>query len=87
MIKLFNIFITYIFLGVGILTYFLNLKRLQKINFVDQFIMGYGGIRGAVCYGLVMSLNNSYCYNKNMFVTTTVIVIVFTVFIQVCLRI
>lgn len=72
----------YRFIGVGILTYFLNLKRLQKINFVDQFIMGYGGIRGAVCYGLVMSLEFNYVPNFDVFATTTVIVIIFTVFIQ-----
>lgn len=45
--------------------------------------MGYGGIRGAVCYGLVMSLNPKNVHNFDTLVTTTVIVIVFTVFFQV----
>lgn len=65
------------------MTYILNLKRMQKINFVDQFIMGYGGIRGAVCYGLVMSLSLDIVGCKHMFATTTIIVIFFTVFVQV----
>lgn len=43
--------------GVFLLTWLLNIRRVQKIGVVDQFIMSYGGIRGAVCYGLVMSLN------------------------------
>lgn len=45
--------------GVFFLTYVLNIHRVQKIDLVDQFIMSYGGIRGAVCYGLVMSLDPS----------------------------
>uniref|UniRef100_F1KT70 Sodium/hydrogen exchanger n=1 Tax=Ascaris suum TaxID=6253 RepID=F1KT70_ASCSU len=45
------------FIGVFLLTWLLNIRRVQKIGVVDQFIMSYGGIRGAVCYGLVMSLN------------------------------
>lgn len=68
-------------LGVILLTYLLNFKRQEKIGFVDQFIMGYGGIRGAVCYGLVMSLDIDPAI-KNMFATTTIIVILFTVFLQ-----
>lgn len=73
----------YRFIGVGVLTYLVNKRRLQKIGIVDQFIMGYGGIRGAVCYGLVMSLNPELVCCRNMLATTTIIVIVFTVFIQV----
>nr|CDQ00592.1 Bm2935, isoform f [Brugia malayi] len=45
------------FIGVFFLTYLLNIHRVQAIDLVDQFIMSYGGIRGAVCYGLVMSLD------------------------------
>jgi sodium/hydrogen exchanger-like protein 3 len=71
------------FIGVIVLTYLVNKRRLQKIGFVDQFIMGYGGIRGAVCYGLVMSLNSELVCCRNMLATTTIIVIVFTVFVQV----
>jgi sodium/hydrogen exchanger-like protein 3 len=76
---------------VGLLTWLLNKRRLQKINIVDQFIMGYGGIRGAVCYGLVMSLKPMNADDptmvssdtiREMFVSTTLIVIAFTVFFQ-----
>uniref|UniRef100_A0A915PP66 Sodium/hydrogen exchanger n=1 Tax=Setaria digitata TaxID=48799 RepID=A0A915PP66_9BILA len=70
------------FIGVFFLTCLLNIHRVQKIDLVDQFIMSYGGIRGAVCYGLVMSLDPSAVKAKNMFVSCTVVVILFTVFVQ-----
>lgn len=81
-VTLFAIFV-FRFISVGVLTSLVNKKRLQKIGIVDQFIMGYGGIRGAVCYGLVMSLNQELICCKNMLASTTIIVIVFTVFVQV----
>lgn len=49
----------------------------------DQFIMAYGGLRGAVCYGLVMSLPDEMKIKK-MLVTTTIFVVAFTTVIQVC---
>uniref|UniRef100_A0AAF5PGH4 Sodium/hydrogen exchanger n=1 Tax=Wuchereria bancrofti TaxID=6293 RepID=A0AAF5PGH4_WUCBA len=70
------------FIGVFFLTYLLNIHRVQTIDLVDQFIMSYGGIRGAVCYGLVMSLDPSSMKAKNMFASCTVVVILFTVFAQ-----
>src|SRR5688572_23223211 len=75
----------YRFVGVIVLTFLVNKRRLQKIGLMDQFIMGYGGLRGAVCYGLVMSLNPELVCCRNMLATTTIIVILFTVFIQVSL--
>uniref|UniRef100_A0A914I8C3 Sodium/hydrogen exchanger n=1 Tax=Globodera rostochiensis TaxID=31243 RepID=A0A914I8C3_GLORO len=72
----------YRFIGVGVLTYLLNKRRTERIGFVDQFIMGYGGIRGAVCYGLVMSLDPKKVICRDMLSTTTIIVIIFTVFVQ-----
>uniref|UniRef100_A0A915A478 Sodium/hydrogen exchanger n=1 Tax=Parascaris univalens TaxID=6257 RepID=A0A915A478_PARUN len=71
------------FIGVFLLTWLLNIRRVQKIGTVDQFIMSYGGIRGAVCYGLVMSLNGQVVSAKNMFASCTIMVILFTVFVQV----
>uniref|UniRef100_A0A915A499 Sodium/hydrogen exchanger n=1 Tax=Parascaris univalens TaxID=6257 RepID=A0A915A499_PARUN len=65
-----------------LLTWLLNIRRVQKIGTVDQFIMSYGGIRGAVCYGLVMSLNGQVVSAKNMFASCTIMVILFTVFVQ-----
>ena len=49
---------------------------------VDQFVMSYGGLRGAIAYGLVMSLPDTI-ESKDTFVTATIIVIYFTIFVQV----
>ncbi|KAK0403744.1 hypothetical protein QR680_017100 [Steinernema hermaphroditum] len=70
------------FIGVFLLSALANPWRIEKINKVDQFIMGYGGLRGAVCYGLVMSVDSESEPLKEVFVTTTVIVIVLSVFLQ-----
>ncbi|VDN24211.1 unnamed protein product [Gongylonema pulchrum] len=70
------------FAGTYFLTYLANRGRQQKISLVDQFIMAYGGLRGAICYGLVMTLDKDAVLAKEMFVSTTVIVILSTVFLQ-----
>ncbi|KAK6760690.1 hypothetical protein RB195_021956 [Necator americanus] len=63
---------TFRFIGVYLLTFFLNRFRYEddRISWVDQFVMAYGGIRGAVCYA------------KRMFVTTTLAVIMFSTILQ-----
>jgi hypothetical protein len=68
--------------GVIVLCAILNRFRLHKFKWVDQFIMGYGGLRGAIAYGLVESLPDNFP-GKGTFVTTTIAIILFTVFIQV----
>ncbi|VDL62442.1 unnamed protein product [Nippostrongylus brasiliensis] len=72
------------FIGVYLLTFFLNKFRYEddRISCVDQFVMAYGGIRGAVCYGLVMSIDENLIPAKRMFVTTTLAVIMFTTILQ-----
>lgn len=45
--------------------------------------MAYGGIRGAISFSLSVLINESDVPLRNMFVTTTIIVVIFTVFVQV----
>ncbi len=71
------------FIVISALTAIINAFRLDKIQPVDQFIMAYGGLRGAESFGLVMSLNAALIPHKAMFTTTTIIVVFFTVFVQV----
>ncbi|CAG5128934.1 unnamed protein product, partial [Candidula unifasciata] len=59
-----------------------DLYRVRKISIHEQFMISYGGIRGAVCFSLVALLDPRDLPCKNMFVTTTLAVIMFTVFIQ-----
>ena len=69
--------------GVYVLTWVVNRKRVRKINLQEQFITAYGGLRGAVGFSLVEMINAEIVPPKQMFVTTTLAVVIFTVFFQV----
>ena len=67
---------------VVILSLFVNRFRLVKLQMHDIFIMSYGGLRGAIAFSLVVLLDKDLFPNRQLFLTTTVVVIYFTVFIQ-----
>ncbi|KAL0270823.1 UNVERIFIED_CONTAM: hypothetical protein PYX00_008108 [Menopon gallinae] len=69
-------------IGVIILTAIANRFRLNKLTKVDKFVMSYGGLRGAVAFALVLLIDPKHVPLQPMFVTTTIAVIYFTVFIQ-----
>ncbi|XP_076336569.1 putative Na(+)/H(+) antiporter nhx-9 isoform X2 [Tachypleus tridentatus] len=69
-------------IGVVIQTWFLNYFRLHKVNKVEQFIMAYGGLRGAVAFALVLVVSEDRIPSKKMMVTTIIAVVYFTVFLQ-----
>ncbi|ETN86845.1 hypothetical protein NECAME_16109 [Necator americanus] len=54
---------------------------VSTVNKVDQLILSYGGLRGAIAFGLAISIPETIMAKK-MFVTTTIVVIFFTVFLQ-----
>jgi len=70
------------FLGVILLTWLANRKRVVKMDRVSQFVMGYGGIRGAVTYSLVILLDGKHVKGRNMMITAAITLIFFTCFIQ-----
>ena len=45
------------FVGVLIFSFIANRHRLHKLKFVDQFVMMYGGLRGAVAFALVLLID------------------------------
>ncbi|KAK7085535.1 hypothetical protein SK128_027390 [Halocaridina rubra] len=69
------------FIGVFLLTGVMNHYRIKKINYEEQFIAAYGGLRGAVAFSLVNMLNSDLP-SRRIFVTTTLVVILFTIFVQ-----
>ncbi|XP_065317016.1 probable Na(+)/H(+) antiporter nhx-9 isoform X2 [Gordionus sp. m RMFG-2023] len=82
----FTLFFCLIFRAIGILLLIplINRYRLVKLNKVDIFILTYGGLRGAISFSLALLLSESVVgqYNKRMFVTTTMTVVIFTSFFQ-----
>ena len=73
----------YRILGVLIFANLANRWRLLELKLTDMLIMSYGGIRGAVAFALALILDESKVPRKKEFVTATIAVVFFTVFIQV----
>uniref|UniRef100_A0A6I8N4Q5 Sodium/hydrogen exchanger n=1 Tax=Ornithorhynchus anatinus TaxID=9258 RepID=A0A6I8N4Q5_ORNAN len=67
-------------LGVLVLTFFVNKFHVNTVTPKDQFIIAYGGLRGAICFSLVFLLPNFR--HKKLFIAATTVVILFTVFVQ-----
>ena len=71
------------FSGVFLLTAILNQRLLKKISAKEQFIIGYGGLRGAVGFSLAIILcHEDHNETAKMFLTTTLFMVYFTVFLQ-----
>ncbi|KAL2087445.1 hypothetical protein ACEWY4_016273 [Coilia grayii] len=68
-------------LGILVLTQIINPFRTVPFTYQDQFGMAYGGLRGAICFALVFLLPDTIVRRK-LFVTASIAIIIFTVFIQ-----
>ncbi|XP_040837999.1 sodium/hydrogen exchanger 5 isoform X2 [Ochotona curzoniae] len=69
-------------LGVVLQTWVLNQFRLVPLDKIDQVVMSYGGLRGAVAFALVILLDRNKVPAKDYFVATTIVVVFFTVIVQ-----
>lgn len=69
-------------LGVLGLTSMINRFRIVKLTPKDQFIISYGGLRGAIAFSLGYLLDEHHFPKRNMFLTAIITVIFFTVFVQ-----
>ncbi|XP_061452354.1 sodium/hydrogen exchanger 1 [Rhineura floridana] len=69
-------------LGVLGLTWFINKFRIVKLTPKDQFIIAYGGLRGAIAFSLGYLLDYEHFPMREMFLTAIITVIFFTVFVQ-----
>uniref|UniRef100_A0A3B5QVZ0 Sodium/hydrogen exchanger n=1 Tax=Xiphophorus maculatus TaxID=8083 RepID=A0A3B5QVZ0_XIPMA len=73
-----------LFRAVGVVgqTWVLNRFRLVPLDKIDQVVMSYGGLRGAVAFALVVLLDAEQVKAKDYFVATTIVVVFFTVMFQ-----
>lgn len=69
--------------GVLGLTWFINKFRIVKLTPKDQFIIAYGGLRGAIAFSLGYLLDKKHFPMCELFLTAIITVIFFTVFVQV----
>ena len=67
--------------GLSVLVNF-SRKNIKPICYKERFIMAYGGLRGAVGFSLVTMISQSHVPAAQMFVTTTLAMVMFTVFLQ-----
>ena len=75
-----------VILGIAIFANLANCWRLLELTRIDMLIMSYGGLRGAIAFALALVLDENTIERKKEFVTATIAVVFFTVFIQVKLK-
>jgi len=56
--------------------------RIKPLGYRDQFIMAYGGLRGAIAFALAFALEAEDYPARDIVITATLVVVWFTVFIQ-----
>ncbi|KAJ6246879.1 sodium/hydrogen exchanger [Anaeramoeba flamelloides] len=71
----------YRFVIIFVLTNIANRSRITKVKLKEQLILSFSGLRGAIAFALAFSLPDNI-KAKNCFISTTLIVICFTVFLQ-----
>ncbi|UJR27956.1 hypothetical protein I4U23_009214 [Adineta vaga] len=69
-------------IGIAIFANLANCWRLLELTRIDMLIMSYGGLRGAIAFALALILDETKIPRKKEFVTATIAVVFFTVFIQ-----
>ncbi|KAM4735050.1 sodium/hydrogen exchanger 1-like [Anableps anableps] len=69
-------------IGVVGLTFIINKYRIVKLTTKDQFIIAYGGLRGAIAFSLSFILDINPPVIREIFLTAIITVIFFTVFVQ-----
>ena len=72
------------FISVFLFGFLVNLGRMDKIELKEQFIMAYGGLRGAVGFSLAVVLPKlgAEWWYRELFVTAALVMVFFTVFLQ-----
>ena len=72
------------FVSTYLLCYLVNWLRrnIHPITLREMLVMAYGGLRGAVGFSLVITINSNHVPDVNMFITTTLVIIMQTVFLQ-----
>ena len=56
-------------------------QHFDKVSLKDQFIIGYGGLRGAVGFSLALIIQDTNKF-KDLFLTTAIFMVYFTTFLQ-----
>ncbi|CAF1301854.1 unnamed protein product [Adineta ricciae] len=69
-------------IGIAIFANLANCWRLLELTRIDMLIMSYGGLRGAIAFALALILDETKIPRKKEFVTATIAVVFFTVFVQ-----
>ena len=69
-------------IGVIIFGNISNRWRLMKLSKYDMLVMSYSGIRGAVAFALALVLDETRVPRKKEFVTATIVIVFWTVFVQ-----
>ena len=71
------------FVGVALFANIANIRRLVELTRIDMLIMSYGGLRGALAFALALVLGENITARKQEFITAAIVVVLFTVFVQV----